>query len=227
MGMPSEYPITQEQMDLMADEALGPDPEELEAQKLGTLDELQDGPGYDTGARQSHKEIARRQRLLAGAPNVRDALSSRRKKAFLKALATTGNVVAASAAAGWGKNIAYSVRKADPDFLQSWEYAIETYCSRLELEADRRAVTGVEKGVYGSLGKDQGSGLIGTETVYSDGLLQTLLKANMRNKYGDKSEVDVTSKGGVLVVPAAPSVPDWEAQASAGQKQFREGGQED
>ncbi len=223
--MPSEYPITQEQMDLMADEALGPDPDDLEAQKLGVMEELGDGPGTKDGsARQSHREVARRQRLLSSAPNVRDALSARRKKAFLRALAATGNVVAASAMAGWGKGIAYSLRKGDPDFAKSWEYAIEAYGSSLELEAHRRGVTGVEKGVYGSLGKDQGSGLIGTETVYSDGLLQTLLKANMRAKYGDRSEVDVTSKGGVLVVPAAPSVPDWEAQASAGQKQFREGG---
>lgn len=204
-------------MDALADEALGPDPEPV----VDPLDDdLPAGPEQDRGSAQTSRELSRRSRLLMQAPKVRDALSARRKKTFLRALSQLGNVTAASAAAGWGMGIAYSVRKADKEFAQGWEWALEVFGATLEMEAHRRAVHGVTKGVYGSLGKDEGSGLIGTEVVYSDKLLETLLKANMRSKYGDKAEIDVTSKGGVLHVPAAPT--DWERLAGAGQQKFRE-----
>jgi len=218
--MASEYPITDEQMDAIADAALGLGDE---ASDVPTMGATSDGSGDETGFRASMREVARRHRLLAAAPNVRDALSARRKKAFLRALSTTGNVTAASAAAGWGKGIAYSLRKADPDFAQSWEWAVEVAAGELELEARRRAVHGVQKGVYGSLGAGLGNGLIATETAYSDGLLTLLLKGNMRDKYGDKVDATVTNRGGVLVVPAAPSsTADWESAARAGQSKFRE-----
>ncbi len=214
-----EYPVSDAHMDALADAALGPDPE----LDLEPIQDLKEGSDHDKGRAASDRELARRQRLLLSCPNVRDALSARRKKAFLSALAQTGRIGASAAAAGWSKGIPASLRKADKEFSQQWDWAMDAYVERLEAAAELRAVDGVQKGVYGSLGKDQGSGLIGTETVYSDNLLMFLIKANARAKYGDKSEVDVTSKGGVLVVPAAPSQSDWEAQASQGQRKFREG----
>jgi hypothetical protein len=210
-----EYPVSDEMMDAMADEALGPEP------VLEPAD-VPDAAPRGTPGLARRRERERRHRLLVEqAPNVRDALSARRKKSFLQALARTGNVSTASAYAGWGQGVAYSVRKGDPEFAKRWEWALEAYVGRLEDEADRRAVDGVEVGVY-----HKGE-LVGTEVRYSDQLLALLLKANAREKYGDKVDQTVTAKGGVLVVPAAPgSTADWESAARDSQARFRDAEQE-
>lgn len=210
-----EWPVSDEDMDAIADAALGPDPA-LEPDE----EFLKAGSDEDTGFYQTVAKARKRTALLANAPSVRDILSDRRKRKFLQALAVTGNVGAACAAAGWTRTLAYSSRKGDKDFAEKWDNAVENAADLLELEAHRRAVHGVKKGVY-----HKGE-LVDYETVYSDGLLTTLLKGNRPEKFGNKIDVGVTSKGGVLVVPAAPSTSDWEQQAASGQARFRESTEE-
>jgi hypothetical protein len=210
MPTSKEWPVTEEDLDLLADEALGPEPDIAPSD-----DFVRSGPeeeGYE------HTILHARQRAkrLAAIPSVRDALSKRRKRAFLMAIATEGNLALACAAAGWTVPVAKSARKGDPEFAAQWDAALENSKSLLEAEARRRGVHGVKEPVF-----HKGM-VVGHITKYSDGLLTTLLRAELPEKYGNKVDMTVQSKGGVLVVPAAPSKDEWEAQAGAGQAKFRE-----
>lgn len=76
----------------------------------------------------------------------------------------------------------------------------------LQSEAIRRAVHGVDKGVYFKGER------VDTETVYSDGLLQTLLKGRLPETYGKDAE----GLGGVTannvqinIMPRANSYEEW------------------
>ena len=79
---------------------------------------------------------------------------------------------------------------------------------KLEIEAHRRAVIGVAKGVYFK------GELVDTEVQYSDGLLQTLLKAKRPQTFGDKKEIALSGGATLRVdVRAFPLPPDTDARA--------------
>lgn len=86
-----------------------------------------------------------------------------------------------------------SIRKwylEDPEFREECDDAIEGGTDRLEDEAIRRGQRGVRKAVY-----HQGV-IVGYERVYSDGLLTLNLKARRRDKYSEKSSVEMAGPGG-------------------------------
>lgn len=72
------------------------------------------------------------------------------------------------------------LRSQNRDFAAAWDWAEREAADRLELEARRRAVQGIEKPIWYK--GDE----VGSETVYSDSLLNTLLKA----KHRDFKQVD-------------------------------------
>ena len=108
--------------------------------------------------------------------------------AFLTALSETGSVRKATAAAGIAYNTPYTHSKKHPDFDTLWQTALDVAADKLEEEARRRAVEGVEEPVY------QGGQLVGHKTVYSDTLLAMLLKAAKPDKYKDRSSVQLDAK---------------------------------
>lgn len=63
------------------------------------------------------------------------------------------------------------VRAQNPAFNEAWEFALQEFNGRLEAEAVRRAMKGVEKDIWYK------GDIVGSETVYSDSLMNTLLKA--------------------------------------------------
>lgn len=210
---PVEHMLTDDQLDLMADAALGPEPVYLD-----------DGVTVDDegqAAANHHFRLEIRDRMrgarLVALPSVHDALSDRRKKAFLIALAEIGVVGQAAARAGWSRGMAYEVRRVDAEFAARWDEAIEFAADVAEGEAFRRGVKGTTKAIYHK-------GIrCGEETVYSDRMLELTLKARRPERFRESYKVDADVKGGVLVVPAAPAAADWEAQAAAGQEQYRTG----
>ncbi|MBE0531038.1 MAG: terminase [Rhodospirillales bacterium] len=104
-----------------------------------------------------------------------------RRAAFLKALAETGSVTAASMAAGIERREALACTDEDETFALRWADALETYVEALEAEADRRGVAGIDKGVY-----YQGA-RIDTVRDYSDALLVLRLKALKPDKYRERA----------------------------------------
>lgn len=128
--------------------------------------------------------------------NVREQA---KKKAFLEAYAACGNITQAAELAGISRTSHYNWMEKDPEYPALFKAAEEQAIDRLEQEARRRALEGVEKPVY------QGGKLVGTVREYSDTLLIFLLKGAKPDKYRERSTTELTGPGGgpirVVFVP--------------------------
>lgn len=102
--------------------------------------------------------------------------------AFLAHLAETGILSDAAAAAGVDRSNVWRRRQDDAEFAQAVEQALDMAADKLEAEARRRALEGVEEPVY------QGGQQVGTRTVYSDSLLALLLKGRRKKVFAERIE---------------------------------------
>ena len=102
---------------------------------------------------------------------------------FLRELRVHGLINTAATTAGVTRRRVEREAEKNPEFEYAMESALEAAADELELEARRRAVEGVEKGVY-----HQGT-LVATEQVYSDGLLTTLLKAKRADEFAERKQI--------------------------------------
>lgn len=92
------------------------------------------------------------------------------------------------------------LRSQNRDFAAAWDWAEREASDKLELEARKRAMQGVERAVWYK--GDE----VGTETIYSDTLLATLLKHKHRDfkqveEESDRRDAPVQS----IVINAIPS----------------------
>jgi hypothetical protein len=124
-----------------------------------------------------------------GAPVPRQRSKPDWAERFLGCVAETANIKAACKLVKVGRRTVYHRKKADPVFAQDLAEALEDAADRLEREAWRRAVEGVERPVFGSGGKGVGTVEVGTVREYSDTLLIFLLKAHRPEKFRDRHEV--------------------------------------
>ena len=106
--------------------------------------------------------------------------TARKRRAFLKTLAETGNVSGATRAAEVSRSHAYTLKAQDPEFAALWEEALGAAVDALEAEARHRAVDGVEQPHF-----HQGK-VTGSVRKYSDALLMFLLRAHRPEKYRDR-----------------------------------------
>lgn len=111
------------------------------------------------------------------------------REKFLSTFEYTGMVSEACRMIGIARSTAYLERQRNEEFAVAWADVEERATERLESEAFRRAHDGVSKMVV-SAGQ-----VLGQEQVYSDGLLQFLLKAKRPERYRDR--VDVAHSGQV------------------------------
>lgn len=139
-----------------------------------------------------------------------DKLSQRRKRAFLNALAKTGRVAQSARAAGYtDSRFLQKMRSEDEDFAKEWARAVDAAGDLLEDTAVQRAVEGVSEPVFYK------GMVVGHKVIYSDALLQFLLKHNKPDKYRENQN----NGGGsafnfaVLPVPLA-NADDWEKVAN-------------
>jgi hypothetical protein len=132
-----------------------------------------------------------------------------RQRAFLQALIHTPRVSFACRAAGISTVAAYKWRTNERDvaFHRALAVAVQLGLERAESEGWRRGVDGYEKPVY-----YQGR-LIGTERVFSDTMLQFMLRANKPERYAEKVRLEGAG-GGPIQTQAldADSLTDEEIQ---------------
>lgn len=127
-------------------------------------------------------------------------IQHRKKRAFLAAYSEGGTVTAAAELADIARETHYAWLRIDPVYAAAFRQADEHAADRLEAEARRRAVEGVEESIY-----HQGK-VVGTVQRYSDTLLIFLLKGNKPEKFREHmdmtgaSTVDVTVTGSLSVV---------------------------
>lgn len=112
------------------------------------------------------------------------------QRPFIQRLCETGNVTAACKKAKISRQRAYEVRDEDEVFRTAWEEALVVATENLELEARRRAETGVLEPVF-YLGKK-----VGAIRKYSDTLMIFLLKAHKPDTYRDNQHIEHTGKDG-------------------------------
>ena len=108
------------------------------------------------------------------------------REVFLTTLARACNVTAACQAAGIGRQTAYTWREDDTAFAAAWTAAIDEAVDRLEAEAWRRGVEGVDKPVT-----FQGE-ITASFKEYSDRILEVLLKAHRPEKYIERLRTENT-----------------------------------
>jgi hypothetical protein len=99
---------------------------------------------------------------------------------FLDALANGLSVYRATRAAGITRITAYKWRDNDEEFAERWAIAVEEGTDRLEDEAMRRAMDGVERPMV------QGGEVVALVKEYSDSMMTMMLKGRRRSKFGDR-----------------------------------------
>lgn len=139
--------------------------------------------------------------------------SARRASMFIRFLAETGRVAYAAQCAGFADvNQLYKKRRADDDFAEQWNEALEIAGDRFEAEAVRRAVDGVEEPITYK------GEVTGYKTVYSDGLLAKLMDGAKPGKYRHNvTEVkgEINHRGAIAVLPMqAKNVEEWERECA-------------
>lgn len=121
---------------------------------------------------------------------VRTKRTNRARERFLQVLGESCNISEACRSAGIGRTMAYAWRADDPDFAAEWAIAEQKAFDRLEKEAWRRGVDGVDKPVV-----HKGE-ITDTYKEYSDRMLELLLKAHRPEKFKDRWEGQLTGKNG-------------------------------
>lgn len=113
-------------------------------------------------------------------------VSKERQQRFLQALAEADDVAAATTFAGVKRAKVYQLRKTDPAFAAQWDRAKEAAVGRLEQEARRRALEGLQEPLLsdGKIVRDDDGRPVAVRR-YSDDLLLALLKAHRPEMFGD------------------------------------------
>jgi hypothetical protein len=127
-------------------------------------------------------------------PN-RIKFTSRAREAFLTHLAQTSNVTESAELVGMSRRGIYDVRERDEAFRQSWDEAVEIATDLLEKEARRRALDGWEEPVF-YRGEE-----IGKTRLYSDRMLELLLKAHRPDRFKDTVRQELTGANGNPLAP--------------------------
>lgn len=117
-------------------------------------------------------------------------MTAARQQAFLVALAESGVQTIACRAA----DISYSMpgywARNDPAFAAKMEQAREMAADSLEAEAIRRAREGTLRPIY------QNGQLVGEERVYSDTLMQLMLKGARPRKFRENVSAELSGPNG-------------------------------
>lgn len=135
--------------------------------------------------------VKRKQRYIPNGANHKTHLETQaRKRRFLSLVRGEDgmplSIRAACDAIGMTRSTYMRWRETDPEFETSYQEVLEDGTDLVEDEAHRRAIKGIDDPVY-YMGE-----IVGHKTVYSDGLLTTILKARRPERYrGDSTNVQV------------------------------------
>ena len=125
------------------------------------------------------------------------------QKRFLDLYSNTHRLYESANLVNINPQTVYNLMESSPTFKAQVEIAKRAYADVIDAEIHRRAVDGVDKGIY-YMGDR-----VATEKVYSDRLLELKGKRHIP-EYREKISLDATIRAGVLVVTAkAQDIPAW------------------
>jgi hypothetical protein len=121
-----------------------------------------------------------------------------KKERFLQAYALVGVITAAAGEAGCNPRAHYNWMKEDPEYPARFAAAKEEAADRLDAEIVRRAVTGYEEPVFGTIYNEAGKPLrkdvVGHIRRYSDVLLMFRAKALRPEMYRERFDYNVKTE---------------------------------
>jgi hypothetical protein len=139
------------------------------------------------------------------------SITKRRRVLFLDKLEISGSVTQAAIVGEISRRAWYDLRDRDPDFWQLWDDAEATFMDRVETEAIRRAVFGVnEEKPYTHI-DEKGNKVTQFHTVNhkSDRLIELCLKSR-HPSYKPVKAIEVTTPDGSMS-PDKGKVADYSA----------------
>lgn len=146
------------------------------------------------------------------AASQREIAARKKREQFLNHLSMHGSPTKGAKHVGLTRRALYLARQDHPDFARNWDMAMDIYhMFEAEEHLRKRVIDGILEPIY-----YQGS-VCGYKRVYDSGLTQFWYKANMRDKYGDKTDVSINANinYGVAVLPARAKDPlSWEQRAA-------------
>lgn len=128
------------------------------------------------------------------------------KERYLVCLSKTGKRGMAAAAAGVHSCTITKHMSVDPEFMQAAEHAWDHYREQRVLNIENEALNGFEETIFSPTGE------MATRRRYETQLRVMILKAYDPDKYADKQNIDVTFRGGAVVVPLTPTPDEWDKQ---------------
>lgn len=142
-------------------------------------------------------------------------LPRKKLEMFLAALRERGVVGYACKAAKVARSTMYAYRERHKRFAAEWDDAIEDALDAMETEGFRRAVEGVEEGVF------QQGAQVGIIRKYSDGLLKFMLAAKRPKVFSERIRAELSGPdggpvnvSGVLAAPPGMSLEEWSKAVS-------------
>jgi hypothetical protein len=127
------------------------------------------------------------------------------KQRFLDDFAEHGLMWHAANAAGVHVTTVGGHLDNDPEFMQAFQEAKAQYADNIVAHHRRLCLKGVEEPIVGGPDKDE---VIAHKVTYPTNLIAMELK-RMEPEYKDKTEVDMTVNGGVLVAPSQMTPAEW------------------
>lgn len=133
----------------------------------------------------------------------KDGWTPERQRAFIGALADSGEVLAAARSVGMSDTAAYTLRRAPgaEGFAAAWEAALAASSGRLVDIAFDRAINGVDDPII-----DKEGNHIYTKRKYNDRLLMFLIRAHAPERYRHAHRDGRAAGEGQDTVPALPPV---------------------
>lgn len=131
-----------------------------------------------------------------------------RQAAFLESFAQTGNIQVSIDKVGIKRQNHY-LWLAQPDYAEAFRQATDAALDRIEAEAVRRGVEGVEEPVYYK------GEVCGHIRKYSDMLLMFILNGRRPDVFRRNASVEVTGKDGEPLIPREEQIQRLLAEASA------------
>ncbi|MCK5496027.1 MAG: hypothetical protein KAI80_06420 [Hyphomicrobiaceae bacterium] len=139
------------------------------------------------------------------------SITKRRRVLFLDKLEVSGSVTQAAVAGEISRRAWYDLRDRDADFWQLWDDAEAVFMDRVETEAVRRAVFGVNEEKPFTRISENGKKVTDFYTINhrSDRLIELCLKSR-HPSYKPVKAIEVTTPDGSMA-PARAAVADYSA----------------
>jgi len=137
----------------------------------------------------------------------------RLKAVYLEEIRKSGKRAIAALKAGVSCKTVKEHMKQDPEFCEAFDHAYDEYREERVKRIEAQAMKGFEEVIFSPTGEKA------TRKRYESNLRAMVLRAYAPELYQEKSQVDITVKSGVLLIPATQSVEDWEPQFTAHQQE--------